>query len=150
MSNISPVWTVTKGATPKTVQADGSKIVYNANSVARATMIFNNTDNALNNFFAEEDEVQVKIGSQLMLVGFIDDIFDKRFKNKKKELQLEITDFVGYLAGKTVFERDFKRSTKPSTILEAMADEIPGTTKNVTGLDSVNDKIKRRTAKRYP
>lgn len=143
MSNISPAWTVTKAATPKTVQATGSKIVYNANSVARATMVFNNTDDALNNFFADEDEVEVKIGAQLMLVGFIDDIIDKRLNSAEKELQLEITDFAGYLAAKTAFERDFKRSTLPDTILETMAAELPGVTTNVTDLDTVGDKIKR-------
>lgn len=143
MSNISPAWTVTKGATPKTVQATGSKIVYDANSVAHATMIFNNTDDSLNNFFVEEDEVEVKIGTQLMVVGFIDDIIDIRLKNRKKELQLEITDFGGYLAAKTSFERDFKRSTLPNTILETMAAEIPGLATNVTGLNSPSDKIKR-------
>ena len=143
MSNISPAWTVTKSGTPKTVQAIGSKIVYNANSIARATMVFNNTDNVLNNFFSPEDEVQVKIGSQLMLVGFIEDPFDKRLKNREKELQLDIVDFGGYLAAKTSFERDFKRSTLPDTILEIMAAEIPGITTNVTDLDTVSDKIKR-------
>lgn len=143
MSNISPAWTVTKSGTPKTVQATGSKIVYNANSVARATMIFNNTDDALNNFFASEDEVQVKIGSQTMLVGFIEDFFDKRLKNRAKELQVEVVDYGGYLAAKTGFERDFKRSTLPDTILETMAAEISGLTTNVTDLDTVSDKIKR-------
>lgn len=149
MSNISPAWTVVKGGTPKTVQATGSKIVYNANSVASATMIFNNTDNALNTFFASEDEVQVKIGSQLMLVGFIDDIIDKRLKNREKELQIEITDFGGYLAAKTAFERDFKRSTLPDTILETMAAEIAGLTTNVTDLDTPADKIKRNFVGTY-
>jgi len=149
LSNISPAWTVTKGATPKTVQADGSKIVYNANSVGRATMIFDNTDDALNNFFANEDEVEIKIGAQLMLVGFIDDIIDTRLKNRKKELQLEITDFGGYLAAKTAFERDFKRSTLPDTILETMAAEISGLTTNVTGLNVVADKIKRNFVGTY-
>lgn len=143
MSNVSPAWTVVKSGTPKTVEATGSKIVYNGNSIARATMIFNNTDKALDNFFASEDEVQVKIGSQLMLVGFIEDIIDKRFKNRKKELQLDIVDFGGYLAAKTAFERDFKRSTLPDTILETMAAEIAGLTSNVTDLDTVSDKIKR-------
>ncbi|MCZ6583057.1 MAG: hypothetical protein O6761_07810 [Thaumarchaeota archaeon] len=149
MSNISAAWTVTKAATPKTVQANGSKIVYNANSVARATMIFNNTDNALNDFFANEDEVEIKIGAQLMLVGFIEDIIDTRLKNRTKELQLEITDFGGYLAAKTSFERDFKRSTLPDTILETAAAEILGITTNVTNLDAAADKIKRNFVGTY-
>ena len=149
MSNVSPVWTVTKAATPKTVQATGSKIVYNANSVARATMIFDNTDDALSDVYVNEDEVSVKIGAEIMLVGFIEDIIDTRLKNRKKELQLEITDFGGYLAAKTSFERDFKRSTLPDTILETIAAEIPGLTTNVTGLDSVNDKIKRNFVGTY-
>ena len=149
MSNVSAAWTVTKSGSPRTVQATGSKIVYNANSIAMATMIFDNTNNQLNNFFANEDEVLVQIGTQVMLVGFITNIIDKRLKNRKKELQVEVTDYIGYLAAKTAFQRDFKRSTLPNTVLRIMAAEIVGITVNITDLDEDSEKIKRKFVGTY-
>ena len=149
MSNVSAAWTVTKSGSPRTVQATGSKIVYNANSIATAIMIFDNTGNQLNNFFANEDEVLVQIGTQNMLVGYITNIVDKRMKNRKKELQVEVTDYIGYLAAKTAFQRDFKRTTTANSILRIIAGEIPGITVNITDLDEDSEKIKRKFAGTY-
>jgi hypothetical protein len=144
LSAIAPVWTVRKVSTDYKVSPSGSVIVYRPNSFNESTMVFDNSDGAVTNVFVEEDTVQVKIGSDVMLDGYISNISSKQNADRSNELRLRIVDFGGYLAGKTAFEREYKRTVTADTILTDAGAEIAGLTENITGLDTVNEEMKRQ------
>lgn len=110
-------------------------------------MIFDNTADEFTSIFATEDEVEIYIGtiisSNKMMVGYIDDLTDKRFANRKKELHLHITDWGSYLAGKTIFEKDYIRTKTANNIFSDAAAEIAGLTTNITGLNTASENMKR-------
>jgi len=144
LSAIAPVWTVRKATTDYEVSPSGSVIVYRPNSFSEATMIFDNSDDSVTNIFVEEDSVQVKVGSVVMLEGYIANLASKQNPDRSNEIRLRIVDFGGYLAGKTAFEREYKRTVTSDTVLTDAGAEIAGLTENITGLDTVNEEMKRQ------
>ena len=143
MSAVSPLWTVRKSVTDYTISPSGSVIIYRPNSFSEATMIFDNSDGAVTNVFVEEDAVQVKIGSTVMLDGYITNLASKQNPDRSNEIRLRIVDFGGYLAGKTIFEKEYKRTFTAETLLTDAEAEIAGMTTNITGLGTVNEELKR-------
>jgi hypothetical protein len=106
-------------------------------------MIFDNSDDAVTNIFVEEDSVQVKIGSTVMLEGYITNLSSKQNPDRSNELRLRIVDFGGYLAGKTIFEKEYKRTITAEDLLTDAEAEIAGMTSNITGLGTSNEELKR-------
>lgn len=149
MSAVSEVWTVRKAVTDYKVSPTGSLMVYRPNGFSEATMIFDNSDGAVTNVFTEEDSVQVKIGSTVMMEGYIVNLASKQDPSRANEIKLRIIDFGGYLAGKTVFEKEYKRKNTCQDVLVDASAEIAGLTTNVTGLGTVNEEIKRQFLGNY-
>ncbi len=144
MSAVSPTWTVRKGGSDYKVEPDGSAIIFRPNGFSEANMIYDNSDGAVTNTFVEEDEVDVKIGSEIMLHGFITSISTKQSPSRANEIRLRVVDFGGYLAGKTIFEREYKKTLTVQTLLENSSAEIAGMTTNITGLGTANEELKRQ------
>jgi hypothetical protein len=144
MSAVSEVWTVRKSVTDYEVSPSGSVIVYRPNGFSEATMVFDNSDGLVTNIFVEEDTVSVKIGTTTMLDGFISSITTRQNPNRSNELILRIVDYGGYLAGKTIFESEYKRTLKVSKLLSDADGEIAGTTNNITGLDTSSEEFKKQ------
>jgi hypothetical protein len=144
LSAVSPTWTVRKGVTDYKVEPDGSTIIYRPNGFSEANMIFDNSDGAVTNTFTEEDEVDVKIGSTFMLHGFITSISTKQSPSRANEIRLRIVDYGGYLAGKIIFEREYKKTLTVETLLTDSSAEVPMLDVNITGLGTSNEELKRQ------
>lgn len=148
MSAISQIWKVRKSAVNYDSNEDGSSIELRANSFSEATILFDNTDGALNTVFAEEDEVEVYIGDHTvalnkMMVGYINRLIDEKLPTGRKLLKLEIVDWVSYLSGKTAFERDSKRTKTASQFITMGISEIAGLSSNVTAMNTSAENMKR-------
>ena len=143
MSALSPVWSVRKASTDYAVRSTGSNIIYRPNSHSDATMKFNDNDGDFTNIFVEEDEIDVKIGSTIMLHGYIDDLATIRNPNGAREVVLHITDWGGYLAGKTIFEKEYKLEVNASQVLIDASAEIAGISTNITGLTTAGKELRR-------
>ena len=144
MSAISEVWTVRKGVTDYKVSPTGSNVIYRPNGFSEAVMTFDNSDGLVTNIFVEEDAVKVKIGSTVMLDGFIASLSSKQMPSRANEIRLRIVDYGGYLAGKSVFEKEYKRIATCEDVLADASQEVLGITTNITGLGTVNEEIKRQ------
>lgn len=148
MSGLSPAWIVRKSAVNYTVALNGSFISLKPNGFSEAEIVFDNTVDEFNTIFAAEDEVEIYIGSVIaankMMDGYIDDLVDIRTPGRKKELKLHITNWGDYLAGKTVFEKDFTKTKTASNVFSDAAAEIAGLSTNIIGLNTASENMKRR------
>jgi len=142
-----PQFIVRKSAVNYTASADGSLIVLRPNNASEATMVLDNSVGEFTTVFAAEDEVDIYIDSvsaaNHMMVGFIDNLTDDARPNGQKFLKLHIVDWGGYLAAKTVFEKNFLRTKKVANLFADAAAEIAGLSTNIIGLATVDDDIKR-------
>ena len=90
---------VRKGVTDYQTFRNNNTIIFKPNQAQIANVFLDNTDNSLNDTFAEEDQVSVKIEGDTMLTGFISKI-ETNVKSFRKLLNLQIIDWGGYLASK--------------------------------------------------
>lgn len=143
MSALSPQWSARKVTTDYALSSNGSYIVYRPNKHSDAMLKLNNNNDDFTNVFVEEDEISVKIGSTVMMVGYIDRLESVRNPNGGKEINLHLTDWGSYLAGKTIFERDYKIPKKASEILSDASSEIIGMSTNISALNTTDEELKR-------
>lgn len=150
MPQISSAWSVRKSGTDYTTTADGSQMTFRSINPSDALMIIENSDSSYNTTFSTEDEVTLKIGSTNMMVGYIAKIENEWSPNRQKNLKLHIVDWGSYLAGKTVYENNYRRSTSASTVFSNAASQISSLTTNITsGLTADAFKLKREFAGTY-
>ena len=144
MPNISPAWTVVKSGISYTATPDGSSITHRSMNPSEATIIIDNTNDSYNSTFATEDEVTIKIGSVSMMVGYIVSIDHEWNPSRQKTLRLRIVDWGSYLAGKTIYENNYKYSIPAQYVFSNAGAQLPGLTTNVTsGLTTSDKRLKR-------
>jgi len=144
MPNISPAWTVVKSGISYTATPDGSSITHRSMNPSEATIIIDNTNDSYNSTFATEDEVTIKIGSVSMMVGYIVSIDHEWNPSRQKTLRLRIVDWGSYLAGKTIYENNYKYSIPASNVFSNAGAQLIGLTTNITtGLTASDKRLKR-------
>ena len=152
MSLSLPQFIVRRGTTNYVAEADGSTITMRASNPWEATMRFNNSDGSVTGIFAPEDEVYIYINSvsagNLMMVGYVDEVIDNRQPNREWTQTIHVVDWVSYLASKTIYEREWLRSTTTaSTILNGTGGtvaEISGLSASITGLNTSSEYTPRK------
>lgn len=134
---------VRKSGTNYEASWSGSYVMQRANAQWEALMIFDNSDDWITSVFAEEDEVEIYVDSvsaaNKLMVGYIDDIGDVADKNLQKTQRVHITGWGDYLAGKTVFEKDYIRTKTAADVFSDAHDEISGLAESITGLATSPD-----------
>lgn len=143
MSAISPAWSVVKGGAPVITDDNGCRIIYRASHPSEATIKFDNSDLSLSNFFAEEDEVQIKIGTKFMMTGYIDDLIDVWHPSKKIDLLIHVVNWGDYLAAKRAFEKDYQKETSAHDVFLQSANSIPFLNTGINLFPDSSQKIKR-------
>lgn len=149
MSAISPAWTVVKSGIPYTTEDDDCKIIYRTNNPSEAVMKFDNSDLSMSSIFSEEDEVQVKIGSTLMLTAIVNKIVDVLNPGRKIDLLLHLINWGDYMAGKRPFEKEYKKETSVHDVFLDAANSIPGLGSGIYTFPLSSQKIKRDFAGTY-
>lgn len=152
MSLSLPQFIVRRGTTNYTAEADGSTITMRVSNPWEATMKFNNSDGSVTGIFAPEDEVYIYINSvaagNLMMVGYVDEVTDVREPDRKWSQTIHVVDWISYLASKTIYEREWLRSTTTaSTILNGTGGtiaEISGLSASITGLNTSSEYTPRK------
>jgi len=105
---VTSAWTIVDGGVTTTSKDSGSKITLRANHPSEAMIVFDNSDNSLNTTFNPEDEIDIKIGSQIMMHGFIYNVEDVLYPGRRKDMNIYVMDWGSYVASKTIFERDYQ------------------------------------------
>ncbi|MFM7796631.1 MAG: hypothetical protein ACKO7N_07690, partial [Candidatus Nitrosotenuis sp.] len=142
MPNISPAWTITKSGTPYTATPDGSSITYRSINPSEATILIDNTGGAFDTTFSTEDEIILKIGTTTMMTGYIVSIDYEWNPNRQKFIRLRIIDWGSYLAGKTVYENNYKFSIPSRYIFSNAGAQLSGL--STSGVDtSLTTTLKR-------
>lgn len=146
---VTPAWTVKDLATGFTYTADetGSSITYRVNHPSEAVIQFNNSDSLLNTAFNAEDEVVIIINGITMFDGYIYNLEDTWYPNRRKDLKLYIMDWGSYLASKTIFERDYQLTKYCKDLLLDGAAKVAGLSTggvDLVGLGSSNFQVKGR------
>lgn len=149
MSAISPSWTVVKSGIPYTTEDNDCKIIYRANHPSEAVMKLDNSDQSLSNIFSTEDEVQVKIGSTLMMTAFVNKIVDVWNPGRKIDLILHLVNWGDYMAGKRPFEKEYKKETSVHEVFLDAANSVPGLGSGIYTFPLSSQKIKRDFAGTY-
>lgn len=147
-----PKFIVRKGTTNYTTDPDNCSMDLKVNNPWEATMTFNNSSGNITGVFSCEDEVYLFINSasasNLVMVGFIDEIEDKMNPDREWVQTIHIIDWVSYYAAKTIYERDWHRSTiTAADIISGSGGtvaEISGLSSFVLNLNTVNDKTPRK------
>ena len=125
-----------------TSDPDDSSIDLRVNNPWEATIKFNNSNGYVDGIFSCEDEVALFIGTtpsstNLVMVGFIDEISDEKNSNNERIQKIHIVDWVSYYAAKTIYEREWLRSTtQAATVIAGTGGtvaEISGLTSSITG-----------------
>ena len=136
-----------------TSDPDDSSIDLRVNNPWEATIKFNNSNGYVDGIFSCEDEVALFIGTtpsstNLVMVGFIDDITDAKNSNNERIQKIHIVDWISYYAAKTIYEREWLRSTtQAATVIAGSGGtvaEISGLTSSITGLDTASEKTPRK------
>jgi len=144
-------WYVKKGGTSYLVEASGQKITYKPDNFQKADLSFDITkpSDPVRGVFSMEDAVQVYIGDPsaggvLMIDGYITDRDDIKVKNGKLQEKLEVTDFISYRAGKTVFEKRywFLANSAAKTVFADAAATISGKGADIIDV-SLNTQVKQ-------
>lgn len=136
-------WYIKKGANNYLLDNSNQKIIYRTNKYNEALVSLDITKptDVARGVFGSEDEVEVWIGDPgaggtKMLTGYIVDRDDGHSRGGKIEEPLQIIDFGGYRAGKTVFEKRYWKlstSTAKQIMLDA-AGKISGLSANLVSL----------------
>ena len=141
------------GGVEKISDPDDSSIDLRVNNPWEATIKFNNSNGYVDGIFSCEDEVALFIGTtasstNLVMVGFIDEIFDEKNSNNERIQKIHIVDWVSYYAAKTIYEREWLRSTtQAATIISGSGGtvaEISTLGSDITGLTTTTAKIPRK------
>ena len=136
-----------------TSDPDDSSIDLRVNNPWEATIKFNNSNGYVDGIFSCEDEVALFIGTtpsstNLVMVGFIDEISDEKNSNNERIQKIHIVDWISYYAAKTIYEREWLRSTtQAATVIAGSGGtvaEISGLTSSITGLDTASEKTPRK------
>ena len=139
---------VRKSGTNYEASRTGSYVLQKINSQWEAQIKFDNANDWITSVFAEEDEVEIYVDSvsaaNKLMVGYIDDIGDGREPSRNKEQVLSIIGWGDYLAGKTIFERDYWKTKTASQVLANAAAEISGLSTSITGLATSPDHDMKR------
>lgn len=152
MSLSIPQFIVRKGTTNYIADPDGCSVTMRANNPWEGTFTFNNSDGSVTGVFSTEDEVYIYVNSvsadNLLMVGYVDEISDERRPNREWSQVIHVVDWVSYLASKTIYEREWLRSTTTaSTILTGTGGtvaEISGLSSSITGLNTSSEYIPRK------
>ena len=132
---------------------DDSSIDLRVNNPWEATIKFNNSNGYVDKVFSCEDEVALFIGTtasstNLVMVGFIDEITDEKNSNNERIQKIHIVDWVSYYAAKTIYERDwFRSTTQAETVIAGTGGtvaEISTLGSDITGLTTTTAKIPRK------
>ena len=141
------------GGVEKISDPDDSSIDLRVDNPWEATIKFNNSNGYVDGIFSCEDEVALFIGTtpsstNLVMVGFIDDITDAKNSNNERIQTIHIVDWISYYAAKTIYERDWFRSTTQAATIIAGAGgtvaEISGLASSITGLNTTSEKTPRK------
>ena len=149
MADISPAWKIRKSGTNYEVSDGGSIILYRPNGFSQATMVFDDTFGDVTNVFSPEDEIEIYIGDHTvaankMMTGYITDISDDRQPSRRNLQNVSVVDWGAYLAGKTIFEKDYLRTKTASAIIADGVAEISGLSSNITALNTSAENMKRK------
>ena len=128
---------------------NGSYITHRPNGFSSAKIIFDNADSWVSGVFTEEDNVEIYVDSvsatNKLLDGYITNLGGEREPARNKTEILDIVDWGGYLAGKTIFEKDYLRTKQANDLFADAAAEIAGLSTNITGLSTSPDQDVKRT-----
>src|SRR3990167_5080484 len=128
---------------------NGSYITMKPNSFSFAKIIFDNSNDWITGVFSPEDEVDIYVDSvsaaNKLMTGYVTNLGGDRDPTRNKQEILEVVDWGGYLAGKTIFEKDYLRTKQADDLFTDSAAEIAGIATNITGLSTSPDQDVQRT-----
>lgn len=140
---------VRKSGTNYQAAYNGSYVTLRPNGYSNALITFDNASSWVDGIFTEEDEVDIYVDSvsaaNKLMTGYITELAAEREPSRNKTLTLSIVDWGGYLAGKTVFEKDYLRTKQADDLFADAAAEISGLATNITGLSTSPDQDVKRT-----
>lgn len=140
---------VRKSGTNYQASYNGSWVTHRPNGFSSAKIIFDNADSWITGVFTEEDEVEIYVNSvsaaNKLMTGYITNLGGEREPNRNKTEILDIVDWGGYRAGKTIFEKDYLRTKQADDLFTDAAAEIAGLATNITGLSTTPDQDVKRT-----
>jgi len=140
---------VRKSGTNYAASYNGSYVTHKPNGFSRSRIVFDNADDWITGVFTEEDEVEIYVDSvsaaNKLMVGYITNLGGEREPNRNKTEILDIVDWGGYLAGKTIFEKDYLRTKQADELFTDASAEISGISTNITDLNSSPDQDVKRT-----
>jgi len=131
---------IRKSGTNYEAAYNGSFVSLKANGYSHGKIIFDNSNGWIDGVFAEEDEVEIYVNSvtaaNKLMVGYITNLGGRQIPTRNKTEIFDIVDWGGYLAGKTIFEKDYLRTKTASNVFTDAAAEIAGISTDITGLNS--------------
>lgn len=128
-------WYVKKGGVNYLLNNSNQRITYKTNQFQQAYLNFDitNKSDPARGAFANEDNVQLYIGDPAttgvkMMDGFITDLGDEHQKGGRVLQNLKIVDYIGYLGGKSPFEKRywFLANAPAKTVFQDASNAISG------------------------